>query len=236
MNRKEFINKLDYLLQDIEDIEREEALQYYEDYFDEAGSENESQVISDLGSPERVAAIIKAGLENQFDQDIEYSEKGMDNANYKEAREVSEAEVIDKEKRKSHFEGNPDRNRILIILIIIGVVFLALPIGGGLFGACIGVIVALFFLGIGVLTGGVACLVGAVVCIVKGIMILASTPGMGLIILAAGFGLIALSIGFFMLARGVIKAIPLMVSGVVSLIKTIIQKVGELLWKKQPGW
>ena len=60
MNRKEFIDKLDYLLQDIEDIEREEALQYYEDYFDEAGSENESQVIKDLGSHERVAPIIKA--------------------------------------------------------------------------------------------------------------------------------------------------------------------------------
>ena len=49
MNRKEFIDKLDYLLQDIEDIEREEALQYYEDYFDEAGSENESQVIKEIG-------------------------------------------------------------------------------------------------------------------------------------------------------------------------------------------
>ncbi len=60
-------------------------------------------------------------------------------------------------------------------------------------------------------------------------MILASTPGMGLIILATGFGLIALSIGFFALARGTVKVIPLMVSGVVNLIKTIIQKVGELL-------
>ncbi|GFI40911.1 DUF1700 domain-containing protein [Thomasclavelia cocleata] len=229
MNRKEFIDKLDYLLQDIEDIEREEALQYYEDYFDEAGSENESQVIKDLGSPERVAAIIKAGLENQFDQDIEYSEKGMDNANYKEVREVIEAEVIDKEKKENHFKGNPDRNRILIILIIIGIIFLALPIGGGLFGVCIGVIAALFALGIGVLTGGVVCLVGAVACLVKGAVILASTPGMGLIILATGFGLIALSIGFFALARGTVKAIPLMVSGVVNLIKTIIQKVGELL-------
>ncbi|MCR1961776.1 DUF1700 domain-containing protein [Thomasclavelia cocleata] len=229
MNRKEFIDKLDYLLQDIEDIEREEALQYYEDYFDEAGSENESQVIKDLGSPERVAAIIKAGLENQFDQDIEYSEKGMDNANYKEVREVIEAEVIDKEKKENHFKENPDRNRILIILIIIGIIFLALPIGGGLFGVCIGVIAALFALGIGVLTGGVICLVGAVACLVKGFMILASTPGMGLIILATGFGLIALSIGFFALARGTVKAIPLMVSGVVNLIKTIIQKVGELL-------
>ena len=229
MNRKEFIDKLDYLLQDIEDIEREEALQYYEDYFDEAGSENQSQVIKDLGSPERVAAIIKAGLENQFDQDIEYSEKGMDNANYKEVREVIEAEVIDKEKKENHFKGNPDRNRILIILIIIGIIFLALPIGGGLFGVCIGVIAALFALGIGVLTGGVVCLVGAVACLVKGAVILASTPGMGLIILATGFGLIALSIGFFALARGTVKAIPLMVSGVVNLIKTIIQKVGELL-------
>ncbi|WP_304960515.1 DUF1700 domain-containing protein [Thomasclavelia cocleata] len=229
MNRKEFIDKLDYLLQDIEDIEREEALQYYEDYFDEAGSENESQVIKDLGSPERVAAIIKAGLENQFDQDIEYSEKGMDNANYKEVREVIEAEVIDKEKKENHFKGNPDRNRILIILIIIGIIFLALPISGGLFGVCIGVIAALFALGIGVLTGGVVCLVGAVACLVKGAVILASTPGMGLIILATGFGLIALSIGFFALARGTVKAIPLMVSGVVNLIKTIIQKVGELL-------
>ena len=229
MNRKEFIDKLDYLLQDIEDIEREEALQYYEDYFDEAGSENESQVIKDLGSPERVAAIIKAGLENQFDQDIEYSEKGMDNANYKEVREVIEAEVIDKEKKENNFKGNPDRNRILIILIIIGIIFLALPIGGGLFGVCIGVIAALFALGIGVLTGGVVCLVGAVACLVKGAVILASTPGMGLIILATGFGLIALSIGFFALARGTVKAIPLMVSGVVNLIKTIIQKVGELL-------
>ena len=46
-------------------------MQYYEDYFDEAGPENEQQVINDLGSPERVAAIIKAGLDNQFDQDID---------------------------------------------------------------------------------------------------------------------------------------------------------------------
>ena len=67
MNRKKFIEELAFLLQDIEDAEREEAMQYYEDYFDEAGPENEQQVINDLGSPERVAAIIKAGLDNQFE-------------------------------------------------------------------------------------------------------------------------------------------------------------------------
>ena len=35
MNRKKFIEELAFLLQDIEDAEREEAMQYYEDYFDE---------------------------------------------------------------------------------------------------------------------------------------------------------------------------------------------------------
>lgn len=229
MNRKLFIEKLTYLLQDIEDIEREEALQYYEAYFDEAGSENEAQVISDLGSPERVAAIIKAGLDNQFDQDIEYSEKGMDNSNYKEPREVVEAEVVDEDRKKTNFNGNSDRNRILIIFIIIGVIFLALPIGGGLFGVGFGFLAALFALGVAVLTGGVACLAGAVACFVKGIIVLSLTPGMGLIILAIGFALIALSVGFFALARGLIKAIPVMVNGVIKLIKTIISKVGDFL-------
>ena len=97
MNRKKFIEELAFLLQDIEDAEREEAMQYYEDYFDEAGPENEQQVINDLGSPERVAAIIKAGLDNQFDQDIEYSEKGMDNSNYKQSREIIDAKIISEE-------------------------------------------------------------------------------------------------------------------------------------------
>lgn len=232
MNRKMFIEKLTYLLQDIEDIEREEALQYYEDYFDEAGSENEAQVINELGSPERVAAIIKAGLENQFDQDIEFSEKGMDNANYKEAREVIEADVIDQDshdKKKSNFKGNPERNRILIILIIIGVIFLGLPIGSSIFGVGIGLLTAIFILGIGILIGGIVCLAGAIACFIHGIIVLAATPGMGLIILAVGFALIALSVGFFTLSKGLIKAIPTVVNGGINLVRKIVSKVGEII-------
>ena len=55
MNRKEFLDELAFLLQDIEDVERDEAIQYYQDYFDEAGIENEQQVINELGTPEKVA-------------------------------------------------------------------------------------------------------------------------------------------------------------------------------------
>mgnify|MGYP007010212161 CR=1 FL=1 len=44
MNRKQFMEELRQLLTGISEEERVEALQYYEDYFDDAGAENEQQV------------------------------------------------------------------------------------------------------------------------------------------------------------------------------------------------
>ena len=49
MNRAEFMRRLAELLGDVAPTEREEAIQYYNDYFDDAGTENESGVIASLG-------------------------------------------------------------------------------------------------------------------------------------------------------------------------------------------
>lgn len=66
MNRTDFMTQLERLLQNISPAEREEALQYYTDYFDDAGPENEQEVIEALGNPARVAENIKRELsENQ---------------------------------------------------------------------------------------------------------------------------------------------------------------------------
>lgn len=62
MNRAEFMSRLTALLQDVPPAEREEALTYYNEYFDDAGEENEAGVIAALGSPEELAKAIKAGL------------------------------------------------------------------------------------------------------------------------------------------------------------------------------
>lgn len=62
MNRVDFMNQLERLLQSIAPGEREEALQYYNDYFDDAGKENEQEVIEALGNPARVAENIKRDL------------------------------------------------------------------------------------------------------------------------------------------------------------------------------
>ena len=63
MNKEQFLDELEKLLQDIDSIERDEALNYYRDYFEDAGSEHEQEVIDELGTPEKVAQTIKEGLD-----------------------------------------------------------------------------------------------------------------------------------------------------------------------------
>ena len=62
MNRVEYMTRLASMLQDIPVEERQEAMKYYNDYFDEAGEENEEKVAAELDSPEKVAAAIKAEI------------------------------------------------------------------------------------------------------------------------------------------------------------------------------
>ena len=59
MDRAQFMKQLERLLSDISEAEKQEALAYYNSYFDEAGPENEASVIRELGSPGKVAAINK---------------------------------------------------------------------------------------------------------------------------------------------------------------------------------
>ena len=75
MNRQEFMKQLEMLLSDISQAEREEALQYYNDYLDDAGIENEEESIGSLGSPAQVAANIKEGLRDGIETG-EFTEGG----------------------------------------------------------------------------------------------------------------------------------------------------------------
>lgn len=62
MNREVFLRQLRTLLSDVTEEEREEAIRYYEEYFDEAGPEQEQALLFELGSPAKVAGIIRANV------------------------------------------------------------------------------------------------------------------------------------------------------------------------------
>ena len=84
MNRIEYMTELAALLQDVPVEERREAMKYYNDYFDDAGEENEQRVIEELGSPEKVAATIKAGLSGGGDTEGEFSENGYTDTRFEQ--------------------------------------------------------------------------------------------------------------------------------------------------------
>ena len=62
MTKQEFLNRLSQLLADLAPEEQQEAMQYYSECFEEAGPEGEQELIEQLGSPEKVAAIIRANV------------------------------------------------------------------------------------------------------------------------------------------------------------------------------
>ena len=62
MDRQLFLQQLRALLSDTAPEEREEAIRYYEEYFDEAGPEQEQAILAELGSPAKVASIIRANV------------------------------------------------------------------------------------------------------------------------------------------------------------------------------
>ena len=86
MNKEIFLRELRRFLADIPEEEREQALTYYEDYFEDAGPENEQKVIQELGSPIDVAKQIKAtnqeniayGQGNDFQKNLERNWQSME--------------------------------------------------------------------------------------------------------------------------------------------------------------
>lgn len=55
MNRDEYMKRLEYRLRRLPKEDYDKALAYFTEYFEEAGPDNESQAIEDLGSPEMAA-------------------------------------------------------------------------------------------------------------------------------------------------------------------------------------
>ena len=88
MNREEYLKRLSFLLKDLPEEEIEDAIAYYEDYFEEAGEEKEEQVIKELGSPEKIAKMIRDSVqENQASS--EYTEEGYRQETYEDYQQMS---------------------------------------------------------------------------------------------------------------------------------------------------
>ena len=224
MRKEEFFKRLEYLLQDMPEQDKEEALQYYRDYLEEAGPEREEKVIGEFGSPERVAAIIRADLMGNLEDGGSFTETGYEDErfrdpNYQVAKRYDLPEKKEPERQESHTEyrekkvhetyrhvkqerwtSKPLKIVLLAVLLILASPFL-LGIVGILFGILAGVLSLLFGIIITVVClTGVAFLI-AVILAVCGTVFMFASPLEGLLLI--GGGAVSLGCGLIGLAMTV---------------------------------
>lgn len=220
MNRIEFMRQLESLLRGISGSEREEALQYYNDYFDDAGVENEKDVIGALGTPAKVAEIIKSGLLGKTDEGYEFTDTGFKTGSERKNNEVAvrnenqnyhQAELQTREKK--------NMSPLTIILIILAVILL-FPIWVPFVGAAFGILVAVLavaFAGVfAIAVCSVVVLVVGIVLFVVGLLKIFLAPIASLCLIGTGMVLIGLGILFLLATTWLCaKAIPAVVRGIV---------------------
>lgn len=233
MDRKKFMERLERLLWNISDSEREEALQYYNDYFDDAGEENEAKVIEELGSPEQVAQKIKAGCS---DSASEYSEQGYEDVRFRSTQEVISKEEAERTRENGRNNGNGSRERrqesngwkiiAIILLCVIGLPVIV-PVGAAILAAIAAVVLGLFGICIGIAAAGFTVLIVGVVLIGTGIAELFVLPPVGLAL--AGVGCLVFALGLLLSLLTIwccVKILPWLVRGIVGLVSYPFRKAG----------
>ena len=243
MTRDAFMKELAYLLQDIGEEDRQDALQYYRDYFDDAGPEREEAVLQELGSPERVAAIIRANLAGQDADGGEFTDSGYEDRRFSEPEKPlaqrngpgsggqgPQAVRTGADRpgsapgRKPPFTSRPLKIILWIILLVLLFPVL-LGVGSGLLGILVGIAALLFglFLLLGILT--LAFLATGVFMIPFGVVVLFSQPAGGL--MTAGTGLAFLGGGLLLLSLSLLfygRLVPALVRGAVDAADRLIHK------------
>jgi len=231
MSRKEFMERLEKLLWNISDSEREEALQYYNDYFDDAGVENESSVIEDLGSPEQVAAKIKAGLS---DSASEFSEQGYQDTRFRNSQEViSRNQARQEQNAQNETNRQPEKSGtnvwkiVAIVLLCILCAPVIVPVCGAVLAVLFSIVVGVAAGCFGIVVAGFAVLLAGIAVIGVGIAQMIATPAVGLAL--AGVGCLIFALGVLLSLLTIwccVKILPWLIRGIVSLIKFPFRKAG----------
>ncbi|OCN03544.1 hypothetical protein A4S06_06230 [Erysipelotrichaceae bacterium MTC7] len=173
MTKQQYITKLSYYLRDMDENEYEDAMNYIQEYFEDAGVENEKSVMAELGSPQKLAATLRA-------------EATIKNVNIK--REAAENDL------KEEKQKNSTLKTLLIIILGIFALPIALPLAVGMVGLLIGLAASLVALLIALVAGIVALFVVGIPNMVRSVALLGTSFADGLVALGLSFMMVGVAI------------------------------------------
>ncbi len=230
MNRIDFMNQLESLLQNISLAEREEALQYYNDYFNDAGPECEQDVIEALGNPMRVAETIKKEIYGTGYGDINYHKTMPTNRSVVEYNQNINQNGIGNNTNTQAKDNEPMPTWLVVLIVILCILFSPAFIGvaGGLLGTIFGIVLGWFAM---IFAFGVIAvsLIGTLfIFLFIGLGMLFVSPIAGIAFIGIGLLLGSFGLGFLMLTvvmAGI--ATPAVCKGIAQLFRWISSKISK---------
>ena len=224
MNRIEFMAELSRLLEGIPEEDRLDALNYYNDYFDDAGSENEQNVIEELESPEKVAMKIKAergdievvniksteaGEEEEAGTGYQYYQESKEETGYREKNVYYDNGTYtydnDNDNPEESEADKPWTSKPLKYLLIAAIILVGcpviVPLAAALVVTVLALVIAAFAVFASIVIAFAAVILAGVVLLCSGIGSLISSGAVGLGIM--GIGLIVIPIGLIGTIAGI---------------------------------
>lgn len=215
MNRIDFMKQLESLLQNISPAEREEALQYYNEYFNDAGAENEQSVIEALGNPAKVAENIKRDLYGS----------GYGDAAFQKSAPVNRA-VVQYQQTTQESQAPKQENKMsggMIALIVVLCVLaspLLISLSAGAISLIAGILIAWFSLIFAFGVAAVSLFLVCVILLVTGVMCLFVEPLVGIALVGGALLCAGIGILFMMLTVAMAgMATPAICKGIAGLFK-----------------
>lgn len=212
MNRMEFMQALEGALYDVPPEEKEAALQYYNDYLDDAGPECEQSILEEWGSPQKLAESIRSGMNGKLEEG-EFTETGFSAGEEKQCPAWKTESFREKEKTPTQ-EDRPKKARpnvwkwIAIALLCMILAPVCIPVAITIVILIVTLLAVVFVVIVALLAAGFAVLLGGLATVVLGIARIFTAPagavvlfGSGLLLTVAG-ALLTLLFGWLLLKSG----------------------------------
>lgn len=208
MIRSEFMKKLEQFLAELSPQERQEAIDYYNSYMDDAGIGINDTVPESIGTPEEVAKELKRSILNP-DTDFIADEKININ-------------VPDKKNMYSNFNNKKKSmsgNEIALIVII---AILTSPIWITIVMAAFSVVVGVVAVAFGLGVAFISLIIAGVALVIAGFAVLLTETATAVGLIGAGF--IVMSIGI-VLSICVVNCIAVFIPWVIKSISKLAKKI-----------
>ncbi len=198
MTKKDYLRALKNEIQALPLNEQKEALDYYENYFLDAGVENEQKVIDELGDVKKLASDILSNV-----------------AGLPQKKEAQNKDTTTKKEIST-------TNKWLIAIIVV----LTFPVWIHIVGLLFGLIASILAIGFSGIIVAIALFVGAIGSVVAGVWAITTTPLVaiflfGLFFVLVGIGILSWILGLWFFS----KFIPWAWKGLKNLWLTVSAKI-----------